>query len=171
MGESVQATVGEILVRLVVAAVIGGFIGFERRSHHKAVGIAGMMLVGIGSTSYMLLAKHLSELDGASVSRALQGLLSGIGFLGGAVIFKSGGDVHGIKAAASVWITGAIGLAIGTSYWWFGVTVGIVTIIVLYVSDSFPDPVREERREAGEAVETGKATAAQTKATRGNLDD
>jgi len=156
MSETVQATVGEILVRLVVAAVIGGFIGFERRAHHKAVGIAGMMLVGIGSTSYMLLAKHLSELDGASVSRALQGLMTGIGFLGGAVIFKSGGDVHGIKAAASVWITGAIGLAIGTSYWWLGVTVGVVTIAVLYISDSFPDPVREERREAGEQAETGK---------------
>jgi putative Mg2+ transporter-C (MgtC) family protein len=156
MNESVQTTVTEILVRLVVAAVIGGFIGFERRAHHKAVGVAGMMLVGIGSSTYMLLAKHLMELDGASVSRALQGLLSGIGFLGGAVIFKAGGDVHGIKAAASVWITGAIGLAVGTSYWWLGVTVGVVTIAVLYVSDSFPDPVREERREAAVEVETGK---------------
>lgn len=148
MNESVRVTVTEILVRLVVAALIGGLIGFERRSHHKAVGVAGMMLVGIGSSTYMLLAKHLTEIDAASVSRALQGLLSGIGFLGGAVIFKSGGDVHGIKAAASVWITGAIGLAIGTSYWWLGVTVGLVTMTVLYVSDSFPDRVHEERREA-----------------------
>ncbi|HEX3558420.1 MAG TPA: MgtC/SapB family protein [Pyrinomonadaceae bacterium] len=156
MNESVQATVGEILLRLVVAAVIGGFIGFERRTHHKAVGVAGMMLVGIGSATYMLLAKHLSELDPASVSRALQGLLSGIGFLGGAVIFKSGGDVHGIKAAASVWITGAIGLAVGTSYWWLGVTVGVVTVAVLFFSDSFPDAVREERREAGVEAAAGK---------------
>jgi len=156
MSETVQATVGEILVRLVVAAVIGGFIGFERRAHHKAVGVAGMMLVGIGSSTYMLLAKHLAETDAASISRALQGLMTGIGFLGGAVIFKSGGDVHGIKAAASVWITGAIGLAIGTSFWWLGATVGVVTIAVLYISDSFPDPVREERREAGEQAETGK---------------
>ncbi|PYS81250.1 MAG: hypothetical protein DMF67_17500 [Acidobacteria bacterium] len=156
MNESVQVTVGEILLRLVVAAVIGGFIGFERRTHHKAVGVAGMMLVGIGSATYMLLAKHLAEVDAASISRALQGLMTGIGFLGGAVIFKSGGDVHGIKAAASVWITGAIGLAIGTSYWWLGVTVGVVTVAVLYISDSFPDAVREERREAGVEAETGK---------------
>ncbi|PYS79492.1 MAG: hypothetical protein DMF66_02535 [Acidobacteria bacterium] len=151
MNESVQVTVGEILLRLVVAAVIGG-----RRTHHKAVGVAGMMLVGIGSATYMLLAKHLAEVDAASISRALQGLMTGIGFLGGAVIFKSGGDVHGIKAAASVWITGAIGLAIGTSYWWLGVTVGVVTVAVLYISDSFPDAVREERREAGVEAETGK---------------
>ena len=156
MNESVQVTVTEILLRLVVAAVIGGFIGFERRAHHKAVGVAGMMLVGIGSSTYMLLAKHLAEVDAASISRALQGLMTGIGFLGGAVIFKSGGDVHGIKAAASIWITGAIGLAIGTSFWWLGVTVGVVTVAVLYVSDSFPDPVREERREAAVEIETGK---------------
>lgn len=154
MSESIHVTVGEILLRLVVAALIGGLIGFERRSHHKAIGVAGMMLVGIGSSTYMLLAKHLAEVDAASISRALQGLMSGIGFLGGAVIFKSGGDVHGIKAAASVWITGAIGLAIGTSYWWLGVTVGAVTIAVLYISDSFPDPVREEKRE--EADSEGK---------------
>jgi len=156
MDESVRVTVTEILVRLVVAALIGGLIGFERRSHHKAVGVAGMMLVGIGSSTYMLLAKHLTEIDTASVSRALQGLLSGIGFLGGAVIFKSGGDVHSIKAAASVWITGAIGLAIGTSYWWLGVTVGLVTMTVLYVSDSFPDRVQEERREAAAAPDGEK---------------
>jgi putative Mg2+ transporter-C (MgtC) family protein len=170
MNESVTGTVGEILLRLVVAAVIGGFIGFERRAHHKAVGIAGMMLVGIGSSTYMLLAKHLAQTDAASISRALQGLMTGIGFLGGAVIFKSGGDVHGIKAASSVWITGAIGLAIGTSFWWLGATVGVVTVTVLYVSDSFPDLVREERREAGELAETGQV-ATPTKITSGNLDD
>ena len=56
-------------------------------------------------------------------------------------------DVRGIKAAAAVWITGAIGLAIGTSLWWLGLTVGVVTIAVLYIADLFPDPVREEKQE------------------------
>ena len=151
MIETFQTNVGEILIRVLAAAIIGGLIGYERRVHHKAIGIAGMMLVAIGSSTYMLLAKHLAQTDPASISRALQGLMSGIGFLGGAVIFKSGFDVKGIKAAAAVWITGAIGLAIGTSYWWLGVTVGAVTITVLYVADLFPDPVREDKREDGEA--------------------
>ncbi|PYS88669.1 MAG: hypothetical protein DMF64_19910 [Acidobacteria bacterium] len=148
MSESAPATVLEILVRLVAAAVIGGLIGYERRVHHKAIGIAGMMLVAIGSATYMLLAKHLAQTDPAAISRTLQGLLGGIGFLGGAVIFKSGMDVKGIKAAAAVWITGAIGLAIGTSYWWLGLTVGAVTMVVLFVADLFPDPVREIKQEA-----------------------
>jgi putative Mg2+ transporter-C (MgtC) family protein len=106
-----------------------------------------MMLVAIGSATYMLLAKHLALTDPAAISRTLQGLLGGIGFLGGAVIFKSGMDVRGIKAAAAVWITGAIGLAIGTSYWWLGLTVGAVTMVVLFVADLFPDPVREAKTE------------------------
>ena len=156
MFESMEASVPGILVRLLAAAVVGAFIGYERRVHHKAIGVAGMMLVGIGSATYMLLAKHLTQADPSSISRTLQGLLSGIGFLGGAVIFKSGTDVRGIKAAAAVWITGAIGLAIGTSYWWLGLTVGLVTIGVLYAADSFPDPVRERKQE-GEPAE-GEAT-------------
>ena len=145
--ESFQ-TVSEILLRLAAAGFIGGLIGFERRAHHKAIGIAGMVLIAIGSTTFMLLAKHLSLTDPASISRTLQGLLSGIGFLGGAVIFKSGYDVRGVKAAAAVWITGAIGLAIGTSYWWLGVTVGAVTFAVMFAADSFPDPEREEKMDS-----------------------
>jgi putative Mg2+ transporter-C (MgtC) family protein len=76
-----------------------------------------MVLIAIGSTTYMLLGRHLAELDPSSISRTLQGFLSGIGFLGGAVIFKSGFDIKGIKAAAAIWITGTIGLAVATSYW------------------------------------------------------
>jgi putative Mg2+ transporter-C (MgtC) family protein len=143
-----EAEATNILLRLAAAGALGALIGFERRVYHKAIGIAGMVLVAIGSTTYMLLAQHLAETDPSAISRTLQGFLSGIGFLGGAVIFKSGFDVRGIKAAAAIWITGALGLAIGTSYWGLGLTVGVVTAAVLFVADSFPDEVREEKREA-----------------------
>ena len=150
------AEVGDILVRIVAAGLLGACIGFERRIHHKAIGIAGMVMIAIGSTTYMLLALHLAKTDPSSVSRTLQGFLSGIGFLGGAVIFKSGFDVKGIKAAAAVWITGAIGLAIATSFWWLGITVAVVTVIVMFVSDSFPDEVREAKQEPGLDPGAGK---------------
>jgi putative Mg2+ transporter-C (MgtC) family protein len=130
-----------IAAQLLAAGIMGGLIGFERRVHHKAIGIAGMVMIAIGSTTYMLLATHLAQTYPSSISRTLQGFLSGIGFLGGAVIFKSGFDVKGIKAAAAVWITGAIGLAIGTSYWLLGITVGITTALIMFVSDTFPDQV------------------------------
>ena len=62
----------EILSRLAAAGILGAAIGYERRLHHKAIGIAGMVLIAIGSTTYMLLAKHLAETDPGSISRTLQ---------------------------------------------------------------------------------------------------
>ncbi len=150
MNDFIPSVVQDILLRVVVAAVLGAMIGYERRLHHKAIGVAGMMLVAVGSCTYMLLAKHEAANDPAAISRTLQGLMGGIGFLGGAVIFKSGTDVRGIKAAAAVWITGAIGLAIGTSYWWLGVVVGILTALILLPAALMPDPKREARFEQDE---------------------
>ena len=114
-GELINPATLDMVGKLGVSGLLGGLIGWERRAHHKPIGVAGMILVAIGSTTYMLLAERLTAADPSSVSRTLQGFLSGIGFLGGAVIFKSGFDVKGIKAAAAVWITGAVGLAIATS--------------------------------------------------------
>jgi putative Mg2+ transporter-C (MgtC) family protein len=147
--ESVEMTVFDILLRLLIAAIIGGVIGYERRIHHKSIGIAGMMLVAIGSCAYMLLAKHLSNTDPAAISRAIQGILQGIGFLGGAVIFKGGADVRGIKTAAAIWISGAIGMAIATWFWWLGATVGLATVIILYFADRFSSQAREPDDPAG----------------------
>jgi putative Mg2+ transporter-C (MgtC) family protein len=70
----------DIIIRLVAAGLLGACIGFERRIHHKAVGIAGMVLIAIGSTTYMLLGRHLAELDPSSISRTLQGFLPGSAF-------------------------------------------------------------------------------------------
>jgi putative Mg2+ transporter-C (MgtC) family protein len=149
---STEIGLATMVLRLVLAGIIGGVIGYERRLHHKAIGIAGMMLVAIGSASYMLLATYLARSDPAAVSRALQGLLQGIGFLGGSVIFKSGTDVRGIKTAAAIWITGAIGLAIGTWYWWLGLLVGVATATILFVADRLPhttDDTVSERQQDG----------------------
>lgn len=139
-----------IVTRLLVAAIMGALIGYERRMHHKAIGISGMMMVAVGSATYMLLAKHLSESDPAALSRTLQGLLQGIGFLGGAVIFKGGTDVHGIKTAAAIWITGAIGLSIGTWFWWLGVIVGLATALILFVADRVPGADNREAETGAE---------------------
>ena len=146
-GELINPATLEMAGKIAVSGLLGGLIGWERRAHHKPIGVAGMILVAIGSTTYMLLAERLAAGDPSSVSRTLQGFLSGIGFLGGAVIFKSGFDVKGIKAAAAVWITGAVGLAIATSNWALGTMVGAVTALVMFVADSFPDAVREEKQE------------------------
>src|SRR5829696_5517031 len=152
MDTHVALTVPTILVRLIGAGIIGALIGYERRMHHKSIGIAGMMLVALGSATYMLLAQHLTASDPSAVGRLLQGFFSGIGFLGGAVIFKGGTDVRGIKTAAAIWITGAIGLAIGTSFYWLGMIVGVATALILFIADMFPG-TRQQIEEHAEQVE------------------
>lgn len=151
MNETEMLTVPMILIRLLIAGIIGGMIGYERRMHHKSIGIAGMVLVAVGSAGYMLLAKHLSGSDPASLSRAVQGMLQGIGFLGGAVIFKGGTDVRGIKTAAAIWITGAIGMAIATWFWWLGVIIGLMTATILLVADLFPGARQQAEQEMEQA--------------------
>jgi putative Mg2+ transporter-C (MgtC) family protein len=152
MDAQVALTVPTILVRLIGAGLVGALIGYERRMHHKSIGVAGMMLVALGSATYMLLAQHLTASDPSAVGRLLQGFFSGIGFLGGAVIFKGGTDVRGIKTAAAIWITGAIGLAIGTSFYWLGLIVGLATAIILFIADIFPG-TRQQIEEHADQVE------------------
>jgi putative Mg2+ transporter-C (MgtC) family protein len=126
-----------ILLRLVLAGVIGGILGYERRERGqpKAIGIAGMMLVCAGSATYMILANYISTDDPSAPGRAIQSILQGIGFLGGAVIFKGGTDVQGIKTATTIWIASAIGLATGTGLWWLALIVGSATALVLFMTD------------------------------------
>ncbi len=150
----------QILLRLLLAGAIGGVIGYERRMHHKAVGISAMILVAVGSATYMMLAQHVSVSDPAATSRTLQGLLQGIGFLAGAVIFKGGTDVRGIKTAAAIWITGAIGLAAGTGFWWLGLTVGLAVALILFIADLTEPTHREEEPKNEAAAETGSRTTA-----------
>jgi putative Mg2+ transporter-C (MgtC) family protein len=162
MAETVDLTIPTILVRLLGAGIIGALIGYERRMHHKAIGIAGMTLVALGSATYMLLAKHLTSTDPSAMGRLLQGFFSGIGFLGGAVIFKGGTDVRGIKTAAAIWINGAIGLAIGTSFWWLGMIVGVATAAILFLADMFPG-TRQQIEQRAEQVEQQVERAAQSR--------
>jgi putative Mg2+ transporter-C (MgtC) family protein len=127
----------QLLLRLLLAGAIGAVLGYERqqRGQPKAIGIAGMMLVCVGSATYMLLAQHIATEDPSAPGRAIQSVLQGIGFLAGAVIFKGGTDVQGIKTATTIWIASAIGLATATGLWWLSLIVGSLTVLILYFTD------------------------------------
>ncbi len=126
-----------ILLRLLLAGAIGGAFGYERHEHGqpKALGVAGMMLVTIGSATYMLFAQYEAVRDPSIVGRTIQSILQGIGFLAGAVIFKGGTSVQGIKTATTIWIGSAVGLATATDFWWLGLVVGVATFVILFLTD------------------------------------
>ena len=107
-----QAT--RILVRLTVAGLLGGLLGWEREHAGKAAGLRTHMLVAMGAAMFVLVAQQ-SGIGAADSSRVIQGIIAGVGFLGAGTILKGQGDnqVHGLTTAAGSWLTAAIGVAAG----------------------------------------------------------
>jgi putative Mg2+ transporter-C (MgtC) family protein len=108
-------TTADLCLRLASAVLIGGLIGVNREARAKAVGVRTLGLVGLGAALVTLSGSgFFGEMD-SNASRALQGLITGIGFLGAGVIVKgaSEGQVHGLTTAAAIWVTAALGVVCG----------------------------------------------------------
>ena len=103
----------ELLARLGVAFALALPIGFERERSTRSAGLRTFPLVAVASCGYTLLAVQLPGTTPDAHSRVLQGLLTGIGFIGGGAILKSEHRVRGTATAAVIWVTGAIGAAAG----------------------------------------------------------
>jgi putative Mg2+ transporter-C (MgtC) family protein len=112
LGDVEQVT--RLVVRLVLAALLGGLLGLQRERHGKAAGVRTHMLVAASSALIVLVPLQMG-MDEEGLSRVLQGLLSGIGFLCAGAILKLEREeqVHGLTTAAGVWMTSAIGIAAG----------------------------------------------------------
>src|SRR5581483_7336859 len=98
------------LVRLAVAFLLTEVIGWNREREEHTTGIRAFPIVGMASCGYLLILGQQS--DAAAQSRVLQGLITGIGFVGGGAFLKEGGTVRGAATAASIWNAGVIGAAV-----------------------------------------------------------
>ncbi len=113
----------EVLLRLGAASLFGALVGFNRELHLKPAGIRTQALVALGSATVTLVTADLVLESGHpnvdAISRGMQGVITGIGFLGAGAILRdrSGVQVHGLTTAASVWISAALGLACGAGLW------------------------------------------------------
>jgi putative Mg2+ transporter-C (MgtC) family protein len=113
----------ETLLRVVVAAALGGAIGLERELDEKAAGLRTHMLVCVGSALFTLVGAYgfRDFFDGGAVtfdpSRVAAQIVTGIGFLGAGVIFRQGFTVRGLTTAASLWLVAAVGMAAGAGFW------------------------------------------------------
>jgi putative Mg2+ transporter-C (MgtC) family protein len=114
---------GGTLARLAVATALGAVIGLERELDEKAAGLRTHMLVALGAALFTLVSAYgFSEFIGKDhvsfdPSRIAAQIVTGIGFLGAGVIFRSGFTVRGLTTAASLWLVAAIGMAAGAGYW------------------------------------------------------
>jgi len=114
IGDASQLT--RITVRLLMAAVLGGILGFEREHKGKAAGVRTHMLVAIGAALFVLVPQ-MSGSQADAMSRVIQGVIAGIGFLCAGTILKNQegdeGHVKGLTTAAGMWMTAAIGVSAG----------------------------------------------------------
>lgn len=103
---------GANLLRMLLAFALAFPLAWERVNSDRSLGLRTFPIVAVASCGYMLIALHMAGSNAETMTRALQGLLGGMGFIGGGAILKSNGSVRGLATAASLWSTGAIGAAV-----------------------------------------------------------
>jgi len=139
-----MALVTEVATRLVVATLIGSLIGLDRELRHKPAGLKTHALVGLGAALVIVVASAMA--DPSAMSRAIQGIVAGVGFLGGGAILKSDGEmVHGLTTAASIWLVASLGIACGAGQWMAAVVALIIALIVLILFNALEKWIRTRR--------------------------
>ena len=124
----------EWLLRLLCAILIGGVIGQERASKSKEAGFRTHVIVAMASCALMIVSKYgFDDVEKVDAARIAAGVISGIGFLGGGIIFVQKGSVRGMTTAAGIWATAALGLCVGAGMYWLGlISAGVILFLQSY---------------------------------------
>ena len=135
-----------VLVRLLAALAVGALIGYEREKRGKAAGLRTHMLVSMGTTLFVV-ATIEGGMQEDATSRVIQGIVTGIGFLGAGVIMKihESRQIRGLTTAAGIWMTAAASVAIGLGQIGLGLIAAGMAWVVLAIMDRFePEPKAED---------------------------
>lgn len=134
------------LVKLLVAILCGGIIGFEREAQGKAAGLRTCMLVCIGSTIFTVISLLLADMFGGDATRVASQIIPGIGFLGAGVIMREfGRGITGLTTAAIVWTVAALGMMIGSGLTFTAVAVAFLVVGVAHFLGRFERKLHERR--------------------------
>ncbi|HUU06434.1 MAG TPA: MgtC/SapB family protein [Patescibacteria group bacterium] len=124
----------DIILKILLAAMLGGIIGLERELSHKEAGLRTNILIAIGSTLITILSFKIAALNKtADPARLTAQIVSGIGFLGAGAIIQARFAVHGLTTAATIWTVAAIGIAVGSGFYLVAFLVTIFVVLVLTV--------------------------------------
>ncbi len=131
----------EIIVKLLLAALVGGFTGYEREKSNQFAGFRTHILVSIGSCITSIIAVELfneySSISAMDPARLPAQVLSGIGFLGAGAILKNSNGIRGLTTAAGIWTTACIGIAIGYGQYVLGIVAWLLVMVTLYILKNF----------------------------------
>ena len=152
----------EIILRLVLAVILGAMIGYNRSRHNKPAGLRTMALISLGSAAFTLigiesviqlsmlqtgeegLTSGVSKMINLDSSRIIAGIVGGVGFLGAGAIIQSRGRVQGMTSAASIWVTSTIGVSTGLGLYVLATTITFIAFIVLVLYCFFGNETEDE---------------------------
>jgi putative Mg2+ transporter-C (MgtC) family protein len=146
--------VGANLLTVAAAYLLALPVAWEREKHARSAGLRTFPLVAVASSGYMLLAERLFPGNAEALARLVQGLMTGIGFIGGGAILKHGASVRGTATAASIWTTGAIGASVVFGRYEIAIVLSLITFFTLRVltkfkADAAGDEAGGEGRDGG----------------------
>lgn len=139
------AQITRITLRLLVAAILGGLLGYEREQKGKSAGIRTHMLVAIGAAMFVLIPQQ-AGVSTTDLTRVLQGLIAGVGFLGAGsiIVGTQQAETRGLTTAAGIWVTAAIGVAAGMGR---ESTAVLCTVVALFVLSVIPWLTRAKKED------------------------
>ena len=137
------------LIALAIAYVLALPIGWDRESEERSAGIRTFPLVALAACGFVQAAEGRIGTEPEALARIVEGLITGVGFIGGGAILKTGGSVHGTATAASIWATGAIGVSVGLGAYDVAVAVAAMTFLTLRWMTKLKEVVRAGEGEKG----------------------
>lgn len=136
--EATQTPTLALLSRILIAAVLGGVIGFEREVHHRGAGFRTHILVACAASLFTLLGYELFDLmqerqgvARADLIRVIEAVTAGVAFLGAGTIFVSKGSVRGLTTGAGMWLAGAVGVACGLGHYLLAGVAALIAVVAL----------------------------------------
>lgn len=139
------------LIALAVAYALALPIGWNREVEERSAGLRTFPLVALASCGFVQAVEALTADDAAAMARVLEGVIAGIGFLGGGAILQQRRSVKGTATAASLWVTGAIGVAAGLGSYDVAVVLATFTMATLWIMP----PLKPPENERGDEAEQG----------------
>lgn len=133
-----------MLLQLSASILLALPVAWDREREGPSMGLRTFPLVSLGSCAYVLVGLSLVSPDEHDMLvRIMQGLMSGIGFVGGGAILKDSDNVRGTASAASIWVTGALGAAVGFQLWSLAIALSIINFAVIVMMSRIKNKVRK----------------------------
>ncbi len=122
----------DIIIKVLLAALLGGLVGMEREHDKRPAGLRTNMLICIGAVVFGLIGQYSFPGDKGSISRIWQNIITGVGFLGAGAVIKDEHGVQGLTTAAGIWAVAGIGLAIAANMYFLAVVAEVVIFVTLF---------------------------------------